>query len=509
VLGIIARKMGKRARFLCTQLCQAYGPPGTVLRLESASAHTQRATSVHRKSSRSIIRSWRHPLAVRRLDLGHDVMLDGATCHCIAQALPNLLELSCGRIDPSLDAPSISPHTALTSLRAIMVTSSMHAIAAFAPSLRLLHYSHSTASGNMWEALSPLRCLQHLQVPVRIAQLTPPDSFCAAMQALTGLTHLGLHHHMVQDGGPSVMPLGAMECFTKALDCLPLLASLKLRGLHWLGPSLGAALQGLSLSQMHLEELRVPASALGPPPPDLAGRVPKTHALPLLQHLTLCGNGVLTECWRVGGRANEWLRSLELTQVDVSQLGAVRDMLTGLSAVTSLGLQVAEVLPRWAYGRQGTVHPGLELAVALPLLTRLQHLEISGDLHGYLPCLAGLPALTSLDLSFSQYGVQQRADLRVVSALSSLRKLSLHAGIVQHAQRAQLLRMVWSIPLLEQVALHCGRWTDGEVAVLVPPPDALQRVVLGTPASAAAACAALDAVNVLRGYGVDVVVEQQ
>jgi hypothetical protein len=90
--------------------------------------------------------------------------------------------------------------------------------------------------------------------------------------------------------------------------------------------------------------------------------------------------------------------------------------------------------------------------------------------------------------------------------LAGPRKLSLRAGNIQHGQRAQCMRVVKGLPLLEEVQLQSGRWTEGEVAVLLPPPDALQRVELGTPASAAAACAALDAVNSLRRHGVEVVV---
>jgi hypothetical protein len=97
----------------------------------------------------------------------------------------------------------------------------------------------------------------------------------------------------------------------------------------------------------------------------------------------------------------------------------------------------------------------------------------------------------------------------VVSTLSSLRKLSLQACNIKQGLRAECMRMVRSLPLLEEVQLHGGVWAEGEVAVLVPPPEALQKVVLGTPASAAAAaCAALDAVGRLRDYGVDVFVTE-
>jgi hypothetical protein len=68
------------------------------------------------------------------------------------------------------------------------------------------------------------------------------------------------------------------------------------------------------------------------------------------------------------------------------------------------------------------------------------------------------------------------------------------------------MRVVRSLPLLEAVALQWGKWTEKDVALLVPPPEALQWVGLGTPASATAACAALDAVNRLKSHGVEVIV---
>jgi hypothetical protein len=175
-----------------------------------------------------------------------------------------------------------------------------------------------------------------------------------------------------------------------------------------------------------------------------------------------------------------------------------------LPGLRSLSLQVITLLA----GHQEKPQDTLQLADTLSTHTQLQHLEMRADLHGYLPCLAGLPALPSLGLSFLPHGELQRGDLQVVSALSGLRKLSLQAASIQRGQRGQCMRMVRSLPLLEAVQLQCCKWTEGEAAVLLPPSEALQRVVLGEPASAAAACAALDAVDRLRNYAVIVVARE-
>jgi hypothetical protein len=498
VLGIIARKMGKRARLLCSQVCHAYGPPGALLRLDSA---------IHTASYQSIIQSYRYPHAVRRLTLGHGVELDGPAWLLIAEALPNLLELTCDRIDTMLHEFRTTTHTSLTSLRAARMIANVDAVAALAQNLRSLHVAASLQfwpANQMWGALALIRGLQHLEVPVSTARLSPADSFCAAMEALTGLTHLGLHHDTSQDRGAAALP-DATQPFTEALHGLPLLSSLKLQGLRWLGPPLGAALQALTLTSLHLERAAGENQA-HLPFTDLAGRLPDISAMPLLLHLGLAGSNIFRAfSLQLGGGGSRSLRSLALTHVlATSQLGMLRDTLQGLTGLTSLSLGVSGSLHFQAMPFVATS----QLAGALSQLPRLQHLEIRGNLYGLLPCLAGLTALTSLEVFLViPLDLQLWAELQVVSTLSSLRKLSLKSHSFHPCVQTQCMRAVRSMPLLEEVQLLYGVWTEEAAAVLVPPPEALLRVVLGAKASATAACASLDAANRLRSYGVDVVVK--
>jgi hypothetical protein len=378
LLEMIAKKMGKRARLLCSKLCEAYGPPGALLRLDSASASLEQPRAVLSPLCQSAIRAWRHPHAVRRLSLGEDVFLHGRSCCLIADALPNLLELSCGRIDPALGGPGITPSTTLTSLRGTTVYT-MRSAAAFAPNLRSLHIdsalpdSYWAADVEVWGAVSPLRSLQHLEVPVRLDQFTPPESFCAALRALSGLTHLGLHHRAGH--GSEVMPPEAMEAFIQALDGLPLLSSLKLRGLGCFGPSLGAALQARTLTSLHLEERSLPVAANA----SLSGCIPDISAMTLLHHLTLTGRVVVAYSLLVM-RRGEPLRSvgsLALADVDVMCFGIERAVLDCLPGLTSLRLESSKRGGGYLLaGHRETPQDTTQLVAVLSRQTRLQHLGV-------------------------------------------------------------------------------------------------------------------------------------
>jgi hypothetical protein len=518
LLGIIARKMGKRARHMCGKLCQAYGAPGTMLQLTtdddggfrrcSANITTPSLSIVKSQPTPyvSIIVCWRHPHAITRLALGRTVILDGYACGTVA-SLPNLQELSCGGIDPTIGGECIYPLLSLTSMQTLAAINHTHSIAAFAPNLRSLLIEGSqrptlpSADVGTWSALALLSGLQHLDAPLGACHLRAPSSFCAAIEDLTALTHLGLQRCWWQ--ADDVASVEMTEALTQALGGLPLLSSVSLRGIFSvLGPSLGAALQALKPTSLHLEESR--AYTEGLPAINLAACLPGISAMPLLRHLSLSGPDVFLKAQlRTPMRSEGFscLTSLELGDVRVNDVCKACALLERLPGLTSLSLQVINTLAGQQYPLQT-----LQLAGALSRHTRLQHLEMRADLHGILPFLAFLPALTSLGLSFSPCMDLQRADLQVVRSLRSLRKLSLRACNIHYSQRWQLAGIVRSLPLLEQVQLHSGEWTEGEVALLVPPPKALQRVVLGTPASAAAACAKLDAVSRLRNWGVDVFV---
>jgi hypothetical protein len=295
LLEIVARKMGKRARLLCTQLRQACGPPGAELRLEAAAAAPEEPNTYTFLSPlcSSIIQSWRQP--VRCLVLGNDTIVDGRACHLITEALPNVLELSCGGFSPLLGAASTTPHISLTSVRAITAYN-MHGCAAFAPNLCSLHIqtmlddNYRSADAHTFSALTALTGLQRLEVPFNSYLLTPPSSFCAAMRALTRLTHLGLHIDCwdVDHIGSHEMA----QSFAQALAGLPLLSSLQLCGdISMLGPSLGAALQALRLTSLHLQHEPFRNDDEDPPPAHLAGLQPDISAMPLLRNLGLSGCG--------------------------------------------------------------------------------------------------------------------------------------------------------------------------------------------------------------------------
>jgi hypothetical protein len=436
LLEIVARKMGKRARLLCTQLRQACGPPGAELRLEAAAAAPEEPEAAATYTflsplSSSIIQSWRQP--VRCLDLGDDTIVDGRARHLITEALPNLLELSCGGIDPFRGASSTTPHTSLTSLRAITAYN-MQSVAAFAPNLRSLHIAgvlgnnSQSATADMFSALTLLPRLQHLEATFESFLLTPPSSFRAAMRALTALTHLGLDIDCWDDHGVASPEM--LQSFAQALAGLPLLSSVRLCGtFRVLVPPLGAALQALSLTSLHVGHTPFSDYEEHPPLADLGGLLPDISAMPLLRHLGLSGCGAFLAAYQrmltVGAGDNGPLRSLELTGVPLSQLGMTCSMLEHLPGLTSLSLQVTDTLAGYQEQPQDT----LRLADTLSTHTKLQHLTILAmNLHGFVPCLAGLSALTHLVLSFSPAGELQRGDLQVVSMLTGLKKLTLYAG---------------------------------------------------------------------------------
>jgi hypothetical protein len=489
LLCIIARKMGKRARLLCTKLCQLYGALGTTIRVDAA-ADPNHVLSL---SQRSIIRSLRHPSAVRRLVLGHNTSLDGHACCFIAEALPNLLQLSCGWVHPpdTLSASGITAPTSLTALSTLDVSYMTQSFAAFAPNLRSVlirkTFFNPAAAVCMWGALASLRGLQCLRAPLSSVHLVPsamhPSSFSSAMEALTGLTHLGLHVDWLRTAyidSPEIT-----QSFAQVLAGLPLLSGVSLCGVvSVLGPSLGAALQALGLTGLHVVE-------------SLSSR----DGLAVWPFLRACQQAPL------GGGSGP-LRALALTEICLGQdLDRVCAMIARLSGLTNLTLQATDTRPGRHHQPQSTLQL---LADTLHTHTQLRRLGICANLHDFLPCLAGLPALTSLDLSQCLlHGALQRGDLQVVSALSSLRQLSLRPGNIKQGLRAEFMSAVRGLPLLEQVEvqLNSGEWTEEEVAVLLPPPEALQRVVLVTPAAAAAAGAALDAITKLGSYDLDVVVK--
>jgi Leucine-rich repeat (LRR) protein len=489
--------------------------PGTVLRLTVDDAAEPRGLQLH-----SIIRSWHHPAAIMRLALGWNATVGCDTC-CTIEALPNLLELSCGLFDPSHGCAIISPHTGLTSLHIRAAPRNLHDIPTYAPNLRSLHieYMHRTSVSSfvkeLFCALADMPCLQHLDVPFNHSALRLPSSFGAAMVALTGLTHLGLHHHRGQ-AGVDPMPPDSVQSFTQALAALPRLSSIKLWGIFsMLGPTLGAALQGPRLTSLELqhelwvlvEDPRHVPWLEAMHPPNQATYPPDIRTMDFLRHLVLSGREIfLGDCAQMlmDGGGNLSLRSLELADFDVTQLDTACDILACLYGLTSLNLKVTAV----PMGHQEEPEATVRLTEALAQHSQLEHLEMCANLHGLLPCLAALSTLTSLGLSFSPR-VLQSSDLSVVGTLSGLRKLSLEASNIQRNERGQCMRLVCSMPLLEEVQLQSGKWTEGEVAVLVPPAEALQRVVLGTPAGAAEACAALDAVRKLRDRAVDVTVKEQ
>jgi hypothetical protein len=321
-LYVIAKKMGKRARLICSQLRSVYGSPGAALRL---STHATSDEQVQRLllNPCSIIRAWRYPDAVRSLDVGYSAatVVDGACCQAIAEALPNLRELTACYLDPLAGTswPSASL-TALSSLRIIHpfeFSDAMQCVAAVAPHLHALSFAaspqiqHAGPGDAAWRALASLGSLQRLHIPARCSQLTSAG-FSSAMRYLTALTHLGL---TLDDGWYEDHPAGgALQGFTQALLGLPLLASINIDNVAPLGPSLGPALQAVRLlSSLQLSQWGDGGDAEDDEdeseevPPNVDGCLPRIRAMPHLQQLTLHGGAIAgsQEFWRMhsGGSA--------------------------------------------------------------------------------------------------------------------------------------------------------------------------------------------------------------
>jgi hypothetical protein len=512
VLLTIAKKIGKRARLVCTKLHQAYGPPGAVLSLQPHVPFTTKESLLQFTPYVSIIRSWRHPSAVRRLVLGSDTSFDGTSCSTIAEALPSLRELSCiySSFDPSLDcgAGGITPHTALTQLQLYMATPSMRSIPALAPNLRYLHIESYTFSENepssssVWSALASLSSLQHLELHVLEEQLSPAESFCNAMEVLTGLTHLGLHAI-----GGSVLQDG--HALIQALAALPHLASVTIFGVRMLAPILGAALQAMKLTALHLGDwMWADADTPDEGLPSLSGCLPVISAMPGLEHLAISGellgaSDALFQMYRGGSTS---LRSLELQHMQWGQMLPACKMLAHLTGLTALSVQFYRCVE--GGGQPACVTRTMLRHLGAALLRhpagQLQRLEILADLHGLVPTVARLSALTNLRLSFPVSGVLV-SDLQGVGQLSSLKKMVLGPRFSRPGCHELCMETVRKLPMLEDVELPRGEWTDEEVGILAPPPAQLRRVVLNRPWSASSsAIPELVSVRQLRSYGVDV-----
>jgi hypothetical protein len=411
VLEIIVKKMGKRARLLCLQLCDLYGSPGSTLAVGNVASNPEADTPT--ATMLKALKSWRYRESIKRLDVGPSTRGGSYRGGILAEALPNLCELVCGGVEENS-----SPNTLLTSLWVSDVTpGSQGGLLSFAPNLLSLHIDAFWCTPNPlhrpWDSMleaPTLPNLQRLYMPLITVHLMD-EAFTAVTQRLSNLTCLelacvdGLQH--IYDNVPD----GGRARFAEGLAALPALTALKMLFFRSLGPFLGPALQALSgLTSLEMGEYAADSweedDGLV-----LEGCFPDFSAMPSLQHLALDGDQIigskeLREMFS-GGVAS--VKLLELRGMQYKQLQAACDMLNRVAALTSLQLCVHQPSAR------NTTRTKYDLPVsqALARHTQLQHLEIRAGLHSFVPWLASLPGLTKLTLVFDHTGVLE-ADLEVV-----------------------------------------------------------------------------------------------
>jgi hypothetical protein len=543
-LVIIARKMGKRARLLCSTLCQVYGSPGSVLNadrvLAGVAPQGHGFFETYSPPMLQRILSWRYPEAITRLELGFDVFFDGPDCRTLTTALPNLRELTCRRIFPEQDKRTdraaslaslfknignlgakleretieITPHTALTSLRVMDVFPDTQGhLCTFAPNLRTLYIeSFMCTQGphyRPWETLVAVpssTSLQRLHMPLITMHLMD-EGFTAVTQHLSNLTCLELE---CMDGlSPaserSSVPADSKRLFAEGLAALPLLARIKLDCFRSLSPVLGPALQALSgLTSLEMNEFGSYNWDPSAGRPTLEGCFPDFSAMPSLQHLALNGDQIIgsKELRKMYSTGSASIKSLELRGMQYKQLQAACELLGVVSsALTNLVLWVKEPDAR---GSERSQHDQ-PLRQAVARHTQLQRLDIRAGLHSFVPWLATLPGLTQLTLVFDHTGVLE-ADLEVVGRLAGLKKLELGSFGKARGRLQGGIAAVRKLPVLEELQLRWEeQWTEQEVGLLLPPPERLQQLALASSSSSvnpSAAC--LQAMHKLELYGVEV-----
>jgi hypothetical protein len=234
----------------------------------------------------------------------------------------------------------------------------------------------------------------------------------------------------------------------------------------------------------------------------LAWRAASPTPAPCHRGLWISGDQILDNREFVQGleQSGTSLLVLQLFRIHQERLPATCEILACMSAVVVLELHL-----NCPPGRGSSGH-NLQLASALSRLTRLRDLRVHGDLQDFPPSLERLQALTSLQLEYSQAGIQE-ADLAAIAHLTRLVQLVLEAKTGVHGQRSRAgcMEVVRSLPLLEEVGLVHGGWTNADLLMLVPPPERLKKVELGTDRDEESEGSPLfDAVRHWVGYGVEV-----
>jgi hypothetical protein len=522
--------------------------------------------------------------------IGGSSALDGPGCHTLAESLPNLRTLICDSIFSAPDGiwpdhHAITPHTALEVLSVSCLPINLHTISTFAPNLRSLTIgqcvyefdycgcsggsssgsgsggsssgsgSGGSASGSssgsssgsgsggsasarssssparraVWQAVAPLRSLQHLGVGgIQNDHLDTP-SFGTAMRQLTALTHLGLA--LVRWSPGAVMDAASSQRCAHALAALPLLASVKIINFSSIGQSLGAALEALQLTCLELggqtcdadEDYDVGWFDL----PDVpAGCLPDISAMPALQQLTLNTAAVryslLDAVQQRCSTCPTALKALSLTELQPGWFLEVCGWLANFPALTSLLLMFA---PDTSYEETDTPeeHPEA-LNRCLARLPQLRHLEVfhgpKCTLLGQTPSLAGLQGVSRLCMNTYVYrkdelSPTQQQDIQQVgstgSSSSSLKELKLFilegfsSSPDSEPCRRLCMQAVQQLPMLEDLSLPWLSWTEEEVRMLLPPPGRLKKLRLtGVPNSKDSRRWVLEMTQRLQSYHVDV-----
>lgn len=231
-LEIIARKTGKEVRYICSKLRHAYGSPGSVLVLPDLGS-TCSSDPLNWTPYDFAIRSWPYPHALRRLELGHHVFFNGHGSVTIADALPNLREMSCAHLGHLTAYNSrVAPLTALTSVCCDYVSSDqLGSLPVLAPRLQLLcvREQHIRRRQDGWGPLASLHSLQHLDMKLHSGDLNP-QAFPAVLWALTSLTAVCIKVDECE------VPSEDALSFTRALAALPLLSSVQTASAGWGSP---------------------------------------------------------------------------------------------------------------------------------------------------------------------------------------------------------------------------------------------------------------------------------
>jgi hypothetical protein len=475
VLEIIVRKMGKRARLLCTKFCSMYGSPGAILATPSVARSSAELVAV--------IKSWRYRESIKQLDLGGPPCSDSRDGGALAEALPNLCELACeGVKDDS------GPCTALTSLRVQDVfPGSQGDLLSFAPSLHSLHIDAFWCTQGPhyrpWDCMldePTLPNLRRLHMPLITMHLMDA-AFPSIAHRLTNLTCLELE---CMDGlSPASerppVPAADRKLFAEGLAALPALARLKLDCFRSLSRLLGPALQALStLTGLEMNEFGKYDWDGAQARPSLKGCFPDFSAMPSLQHLALGGDQIIgsKELRKMYSKGSTSIQSLELRGMQYKQLQAACEMINHVAPLTNLQLCVYQP----SAGKAARTKYDQPLRHVLARHTQLQRLEVRAGLHSFVPWLASLPGLTQLALVCDHTGIPE-STLQVVGGLTGLKKLEL--GPIGKAASCLLegIEAARKLPLVEELQL-CKeeQWTEQEVGLLLPPPGQLKRLVLAS-----------------------------